>query len=71
MIDVTTVRTMSLQIHPPTIVYVLFFQLHILGFAVITVVVVYVILDLDYLREGLIRLQTADQMLLKAREAMN
>ena len=71
MIDVTTVRTMSLQIHPPTIVYVLFFQLHILGFAVITVVVVYVILDLDYLREGLIRLQTADQLLVKAREAMN
>jgi hypothetical protein len=71
MIDVTTVRTMSLQIHPPTIVYVLFFQLHILGFAVITVVVVYVILDLDYLREGLIRLQTADQLLVKAREAVN
>jgi hypothetical protein len=55
MIDVTTVRTMSLQIHPPTIV----------------VVVVYVILDLDYLREGVIRLQTADQLLVKAREAMN
>ena len=92
MIDVPTVRTMSLQIHPPTIVYVLLFGvalacsllagyrmasaqyrswLHILGFAVITVVVVYVILDLDYLREGLIRLQTADQLLVKAREAMN
>jgi len=92
MIDITTVRSMSLQIHPPTIVYVLLFSvalmcsvlagyrmasarhrswLHILGFAVITVVVVYVILDLDYLREGLIRLQTADQLLVKAREAMN
>ena len=92
MIDITTVRTMSIQIHPPTIVYVLLFSvalmcallagyrmasaqqrswLHILGFAVITVVVVYVILDLDYLREGLIRLQTADQLLVKAREAMN
>jgi hypothetical protein len=92
MIDITTVRAMSLQIHPPTIVYVLLFSvalmcallagyrmasaphrswLHIFGFTVITVVVVYVILDLDYLREGLIRLQTADQLLLKAREAMN
>ena len=92
MIDMTTVRTMSIQIHPPTIVYVLLFGvaltcsllagyrmasaphrswLHILGFAVITVVVVYVILDLDYLREGLIRLQAADQLLLKARAAMN
>lgn len=38
---------------------------------VITVVVVYVILDLDYLREGLIRLQTADQLLAHARETMN
>jgi hypothetical protein len=92
MIDMTTVRTMSLQIHPPTTVYVLLFGvalmcsllagyrmasaryrswLHILGFTVITVIVVFVILDLDYLREGLIRLQTADQLLLKAREAMN
>jgi len=33
--------------------------------------VVYVILDLDYLHEGLIRLQTAHQLLIKAREAMN
>jgi hypothetical protein len=92
MIDMTTVRAMSLQIHPPTIIYVLLFSvglmcallagyrmasaqhrswLHILGFTVITVVVVYVILDLDYLREGLIRLQTADQLLVKARQAMN
>ena len=54
MIDMTTTRTMSIQIHPPTIV-----------------VVVYVILDLDYLSEGLIRLQAADQLLLKARQAMN
>jgi hypothetical protein len=92
MIDITTVRSMSSQIHPPLIVYVLLFSvalmcsllagyrmasaqhrswLHILGFAVITVVVVFVILDLDYLREGLIRLQDADQMLTRAREAMN
>lgn len=92
MFDVSTVRSMALQIHPPTIIYALLFSLalvcsllagyrmasvanrswlHILGFTVITVVVVYVILDLDYLREGLIRLQTADQLLIKAREAMN
>jgi len=44
--------------------------LHIGTFTVITVVVVYVILDLDYLREGLIGLQTADQLLVKTREAM-
>ncbi len=92
MFDIATVRTMSIQIHPPTIVYVLLFAvglmcsvlagyrmastdhrswLHILVFAVITVVVVFVILDLDYLREGLIRLQTADALLIKTRAAMN
>ena len=92
MFDISTVRTMSLQIHPPTIIYLLLFSvglmcsllagyrmasgqhrswLHILGFTIITVVVVYVILDLDYLREGLIRLQAADQMLIRARESLN
>jgi hypothetical protein len=92
MFDISTVRSMSLQIHPPTAVYALLFGvalvcallagyrmasshyrswLHILGFTVITVVVVYVIIDLDYLREGLIRLDSADQLLIKAREAMH
>ena len=92
MFDIRTLRTMSMQIHPPTIVYVLLFivallcavlagyrmasarhrsWLHILIFAVITVVVVFVILDLDYLREGLIRLQDADRLLIETRAAMN
>jgi hypothetical protein len=92
MFDISTIRTMSLQIHPPTIVYALLFAvallcallagyrmagsqyrswLHILAFTFITVVVVYVIVDLDYLREGLIRLQTADQLLIQVRKAMN
>lgn len=92
MFDIRTLRTMSIQIHPPTIVYVLLFGvallcavlagyrmasarqrswLHILIFAVITVVVVFVILDLDYLREGLIGLQEADQVLIETRASMN
>ena len=92
MFDITTVRLMSSQIHPPTIIYLLLFSvgllcavlagyrmasaqhrswLHILIFTIITVVVVFVILDLDYLREGLIRLQTADQLLIKTRAAMH
>ncbi|HVI79709.1 MAG TPA: hypothetical protein VM715_16370, partial [Candidatus Acidoferrum sp.] len=37
--------------------------LHILGFTVITVIVVYVILDAEYPRAGLIQLETADQVL--------
>lgn len=44
--------------------------LHILGFTLITVIVVYVMLDIEYPRTGLFRLQAADDMLVKARTAM-
>ncbi|PYY18839.1 MAG: DUF4239 domain-containing protein [Acidobacteria bacterium] len=45
--------------------------LHILGFTVITVIIVYTILDIEYPRAGLIRLATSDQMLVKLREDMD
>jgi hypothetical protein len=91
MIDITTTRTMALQIHPPRIIYALLFGLglvcallagyrmatgqnrswlHILGFTVITVIIVYVMLDVEYPRSGLFRLEAADQLLVKAREGM-
>jgi hypothetical protein len=41
--------------------------LHILGF---TVIAVYVILDVEYPRTGLIRLETADQLLVDLRRSM-
>ena len=44
--------------------------LHILGFTVITVIIVYVMLDVEYPRAGLIRLESADQLLVKTRESM-
>ena len=44
--------------------------LHILGFTVITVIVVYVILDAEYPRAGLIRLEFADQVLVDVRATM-
>ncbi len=44
--------------------------LHILGFTVITVIVVYVVLDIEYPRAGLIRLEAADQVLEDLRDAM-
>ena len=44
--------------------------IHILGFTVITVVVVYVTLDMEYPRTGLFHLESADQMLVEAREGM-
>jgi hypothetical protein len=91
MIDITTTRTMALQIHPPRIIYVLLFGLgllcallagyrmstgqhrswlHILGFTLITVIIVYVMLDVEYPRGGLFHLEAADQLLVKAREGM-
>jgi hypothetical protein len=44
--------------------------LHILGFTVITVVIVYVALDIEYPRAGLFHLQSADQMLVELHERM-
>ena len=91
MIDITTIRTMALQIHPPRIIYVLLFGLglicsllagyrmasgqhrswlHILCFTVLTVIIVYVMLDMEYPRSGLIRLESGDQMLVNLRESM-
>jgi len=44
--------------------------LHILGFSVITVIVIYVFLDIEYPRSGLIRLTSSDQVLVELRENM-
>ena len=44
--------------------------LHILGFAGIMAVTVYVILDLEYPRRGLIRLDSADRFLIEVRDSM-
>ena len=44
--------------------------LHILGFTIITVIIVYVVLDVEYPRTGLIRLETADQLLVHLRQSM-
>ena len=45
--------------------------LHLFSFTLITVIVVYVILDMEYPRGGLINVQNADQMLISLREDMN
>jgi hypothetical protein len=91
MIDITTTRSMALQMHPPRIIYVLLFALglicsllagyrmaggqrrswlHILAFTIITVIVVYVVLDVEYPRTGLIQLESADQALVDLRLEM-
>jgi len=45
--------------------------LHILCFAVITVIVIYVITDVEYPRAGLIRLETFDKVMLDVRSHMH
>jgi hypothetical protein len=44
--------------------------LHISGFTAITVIIVYVVLNVEYPRAGLIRLEAGDHLLLKVRESM-
>ena len=45
--------------------------LHILSFALITVIVIYVIVDVEYPRAGLIRLEAFDQVLVDVRASMH
>jgi len=42
--------------------------LHIMGFAAITGIIVYVILEVEYPSTGLIRLEAADQLLVDVRD---
>ena len=44
--------------------------LHIFSLTVFTVMVIYVAIDVEYPRAGLIRVETADQLLVKVRESM-
>ena len=44
--------------------------LHILGFAAVTVITVFVILDIEYPREGLFRADAYDQVLINLRDGM-
>ena len=91
MIDITTTRTMTTQMHPPTIMFVLLFGLtftsallagygiaggkdrqwlHSLCFAAVAAVPVYVILDLEHPRLGLIHVNAFDRVLGELRESM-
>jgi len=45
--------------------------LHILSFALITVTVIYVVIDAEYPRAGLIRLGSFDQLLVEVRADMD
>jgi len=45
--------------------------IHILGFTIVTVIVVYVVLDVEYPRMGMFRLDAVDHALLKVRQGMH
>jgi hypothetical protein len=91
MFDITTTRTETTKIHPPTIIFAMLGVLslgasvlagygmaggkarrwtHMIAFAAVTAITVYVIMDLEYPRLGLIRVDTADQVLIQLREGM-
>lgn len=91
MIDITTTRTMSAQMHPPLIIFVTLAVLalagamlvgfsmaggksrswlHIVGFAAVMAASVYVIIDIEYPRFGLIRVDAIDQVLVELRQSM-
>lgn len=91
MIDITTTRSLALEMHPPAVVFwglgllVLASTLlagygmaeagtrswfHMLIYSVILASALYVILDLEYPRVGLIRIDAADHVLVDLRKSM-
>jgi hypothetical protein len=91
MIDITTTRSMALQLHPPLIIYGMLFLvalasallagysmaggkdrkwLHVTGFALVIALTVYVILDIEFPRFGLIRVDAFDQAMVDLLESM-
>ena len=91
MFRITRIRMISLQNHPPAIVYFLLLVLgmmcsllagfrmasrlrrswlHMVSFALVTASVVYVTMDIEYPRIGLIRLEQADEVLREVRAGM-
>jgi len=91
MIDITTTRSMALQLHPPLIIFGMLFLvalasallagysmaggkdrkwLHVTGFALVIALTVYVILDIEFPRLGLIRVDAFDQALVDLLESM-
>lgn len=91
MIDITTTRTVALQMHQPAIIFVMLgvlmlacsllaghgmstgtgrSWLHVVCFAAVLALAYYVILDLEYPRLGLIRIDWMDQVLVDVRSSM-
>ena len=91
MFDITTTRTMAMEMHPPLVIFVMLIGialmasliagsgmaaarsrpwLHMIGFAASLAFAVYVILDTEFPRFGLIRVTSFDQALVNLRKSM-
>lgn len=91
MFDITTTRTMAMEMHQPPVVFELLVLMglvcgflagfgmvdvrgrswfHIFGFAVIVSISVYVIVDLEFPRAGLIQVDAIDHVLVDLRASM-
>jgi len=91
MFDITTVRVVATQLHPPNIVYAMLFGLalaaallagyqsatekardwvHQVGFAAMLALTLYVILDIEHPRLGLVRIDAIDQVIVDVRAGM-
>jgi len=92
MIDITTTRAMSTELHPPRAIFWMLFGitliasllagfgmgggrspswLHMIGFAAVMAISAYVILDIEYPRHGLIRVDRFDRTLVDLRATMD
>jgi hypothetical protein len=91
MIDITTTRRSSMELHPPLVIYAVLAVvslgcallvgyemgasearswLHVIGYAVVVAFILYVIVDFEYPRLGLIRIEAFDRYLVDVRNAM-
>jgi hypothetical protein len=91
MFDITTVRIVATQMHPPNVVYIMLFGLalaaallagyqsaaekrhdwmHQIGFAAVLALTLYVILDIEHPRLGVIRIDAIDQVIVDVRAGM-
>ena len=91
MIDITTERTIALDTHLPTLIFILLIVvallsallagnamakrtrrslLHIYLYAAIIAITIYAVLDLEYPRSGLIRLDAADKAIIELRDSI-
>lgn len=92
MFDITTIRAVAHETHPPLIIYLMLVTmtlvsavligygmagtaqrhwLHSLGYATVMVCVLYVILDFEYPRFGIIRVDYFDKIMLDLRRTMD